>query len=464
MARLRAPGNELARLLDSVEQPIYVVDDRARLVFCNRALADWTGRKPADLLGRRCAYHCSPQVGDLDADLALLCPPPEVDTGGADRTATVACRAADGRLRRRAVRFVALGDDPGETAGVLALVAPADLPEDTDSAPLSENPVAEDADSLVLHDAVRRFRQEAAGRYRADRLIGQTPAIRQVRRQVELAAASRASVTIAGPPGSGRQHIAAAIHYAGAPTPGDPLIPVACSVLGADLIRSTMVGLQSKGPETSGRSTLLLSDADELPGEVQAELVRLITSATFRFRAIATATRPLAELAARGSFSESLAAALGTIAIALPPLEQRREDVPLLAQLFLEEANTWGSKQLGGFTAEAMDLLVEYSWPGNVDELVQMVAQVHRTTLGSVVTPADLPKQIHLTAEAAAHPRREEETIVLDEFLGRIERELLARAMQRTKGNKAKAARLLGLTRARLYRRLLQLGLEEEGN
>jgi DNA-binding NtrC family response regulator len=142
-------------------------------------------------------------------------------------------------------------------------------------------------------------------------------------------------------------------------------------------------------------------------------------------------------------------------------LAQRREDLPMLAQLFVEEANVRSTKQVAGFSSEAMDRLDAYPWPGNIDELAQMVAQAHERAEGPQITPGDLPERIHLAAAAAAHPRRPEETIVLDEFLGRVERELIRRALARAKGNKTKAAKLLGMTRPRLYRRLVQLGLEQ---
>ncbi len=164
-------------------------------------------------------------------------------------------------------------------------------------------------------------------------------------------------------------------------------------------------------------------------------------------------------MAQPGQFREDLAAALSTIVIELPPLSQRRDDVPLLAQALLEEHNSRGGKQMGGFASDALDRLCAYSWPGDVDELAQVVAESHVRAAGAQITRADLPERIHAAAEMAARPRRKEEPIRLDEFIARIERELVRRALARSKGNKAKAARLLGLNRPRLYRRMVQLGL-----
>jgi DNA-binding NtrC family response regulator len=151
---------------------------------------------------------------------------------------------------------------------------------------------------------------------------------------------------------------------------------------------------------------------------------------------------------------------LSTVEVELPPLAQRREDLPLLAQMFLEEINAKGARQLGGFTPACFDALDAYPWPGNLDELAEVIAEAHRQAAGLMMDVNDLPEKLHWVAQAAAHPRRVEETIVLDEYMARIERELIRRALARSKGNKARAARLLGMTRPRLYRRMVQLGLE----
>ncbi len=460
MARQRISAGQLAKMLNSATRPIYVLDDELTVVFCNRACRDWLGQRAEGLLGHRCAYHSDPDPSGAAAVATGLCPPPAA-MAGRPITAAVSCTRADGGVLSRRARFVPLGTCPEDLVGLIAILDAEDLPQ-PDSAP--HPPPSQEPRTTDLHEHVRQFRQQAAARYRADRLIGDSPAIRRVRAQIELAAGNRASVLLVGPPGSGRQHVAAAIHYRDDPQSAGSLIPLACAVLGADLIHSTVLALATKDPlgEQAAQSTLLLSDADQLPPDVQAELAAVLAGRSFRLRLISTAARPLAELARAGTYHADLAGLLSTITIELPPLAQRREDLPLLAQLFLEEANARGSKQLGGFTPEALDQLDAYAWPGNLDELARVVAQAHRQAEGPRVGPRDLPERIRLAAEAAAYPPRIEETIVLDEFLGRVERELIGRALARAKGNKAKAARLLGMTRPRLYRRLLQLGLEED--
>jgi DNA-binding NtrC family response regulator len=118
--------------------------------------------------------------------------------------------------------------------------------------------------------------------------------------------------------------------------------------------------------------------------------------------------------------------------------------------------------QLQGFTPEALDQLAAYSWPGNIDELSGLVHEACRAAEGRLVTPRDLPQRIYLAAAAERRPRRGDESIDLGSFLAGVELELIQRALRRAKGNKTKAAKLLGLTRPRLYRRMVQLGLEKE--
>jgi DNA-binding NtrC family response regulator len=212
--------------------------------------------------------------------------------------------------------------------------------------------------------------------------------------------------------------------------------------------------------EQAASGTLLLHRVDDLSAEVQTQLAGYFARRPPEARLMATAAEPLAELVRHGKFRDDLAAALSTIVIRLPPLAERRDDLPLLAQLFLEDCNAAGRRQIGGFTPAALDRLDAYPWPGNLDELAEVVAEAHRRASGPEIDVADLPERLHWSVRAAAHPRRPEENIVLDEYLSHIQRELIRRALARAKGNKARAARLLGMTRPRLYRRMVQLGLE----
>jgi DNA-binding NtrC family response regulator len=454
----RGIASDLVRLLDTATEPLYVLDESARILFANDACAAWAGCAAAELVGQECRYHSSGEVPRAESIAAALAPPPEVWTGRRV-AATVSLVAADGQLAARHVDFLPLGNDAVNVAGVIALASARIF--DTQAADAREADREEDS-ARELHDRVRHWRRQLAGRFHMDRLIGESPAMGRVRNQVELAAASTASVSITGPAGSGRQHAARAIHYGRAAQSAGALVPLACPVLSTSLLESTIRALvRASIAEPPPRpATLLLADVDELPLDVQEHLARCLPAAG-AVRIVSTARESLLTLAATGKFRPELACGLATVDIELVPLAERVEDLPLLAQMFVEDENRHGKKQLAGFTPEALDRLAAHPWPGNVAELASVVSEGHRAAEGPHIGPGDLPAKIHLAREAASHPRKIEDRIVLEEFLAGIEEELIRRALARAKGNKTKAARLLGMTRPRLYRRLVQLGLEK---
>lgn len=446
MARPRSSTVELARLLHLSDQVVYVLDDQATIVFCNRACLDWLGLDESAILGQRCAYHSEPDEEPGIVVAAGLCPPPSV-WQGSETTSIVSVGSQRGRAR-----FIPLGKTPENIVGLVAIV---DRGEQLIDGPADSSAPAD------LHERIRCCRQQIAARYGVDLLLGESPAAGRIRAQVQVAAESRASVLVFGPPGSGRQHVASTVHYATGAGSRGSLVPLACSVLSPEMIDSTIRALTARGNSEEGgaRNALLINDVDQLTLEAQGSLFSVLGAKAFPLRLLATSRRPLLEMARCGEFRSDLACVLSTVAIELPPLVERREDLPLLAQFFLEEANSRGMKQLAGFSDEALNRLDVYPWPGNHDELARVVTEAHTRASGPEIGVADLPQRIHLAAGDATHARRKEDPIVLDEFLGRMERELIRRALDRAKGNKAKAARMLGLTRPRLYRRLVQLGM-----
>ena len=316
-------------------------------------------------------------------------------------------------------------------------------------------------ESAELHAAVYRFRQSLRGWYRLDRLAGESAAMARLRSQVKLAAKTGAAALIIGPPGSGRQHVARTIHALSETTAGT-FAPVSCSALPAELLRSTVGAINERCRQSKNEppTTLLLTDVDDLPAELHHEFANWLATEPKNLRLLATAREPLVGLARRGAFRAELAELLGTLVIEIPPLARRREDVPLLAQMLLEDVNGQSTKQLRGFSPEALDRLVQYDWPGEVDELAATVRETCAAAEEGEVTSDNLPKRLRLAAEAARFPRKSVEPIELEKLLARIETELIQRALQQAKGNKSQAAKLLGLNRPRLYRRMVQLGLE----
>jgi DNA-binding NtrC family response regulator len=451
MSRIRSTATDLARFLDDGAAPVYVLDEDRRIIFCNDACARWVGVAADQLIGCQCNYHPPDEPSDAVGVAAGLCPPPKVFSGQA-QSARVSSTRGDGSLVYRRGHFLPLADGQDESAPVIAVLETADCPANAE-------PDDRFADAH-LHDQVRRFRHQMGGRFTAESLIGNNPLVARARSQIELAARTGAGVLIVGPAGSGKDHAAKAIHFSQRAC--GPLVPLACAVLETNLLRSTLRALRAKNAaqRTSG-GTLLLGDVDWISPEAQEDLLAFLDDGTLGMRVVSTSTRLLGEVVAEGRFSHELSCRLSTLVIELPPLARRLDDLPLLVQAMLEEINATSTRQVSGFTAEALDLLATYAWPGNVDELAAVVRESHERAQGGEIAAPDLPKKIHWSLDAANHPARSDEAIVLVDFMGRVERELIARAMRRAKGNKSKAAKLLGLTRPRLYRRLVQLGLEQ---
>jgi len=447
------------RLFAAIAEPVYFIDSQRRLAFVNQACATLTGREAGELLGVECRYHSDPSVTGVDAQAALLAPPPEAFDVPAFQTEMTWPAIGSGLPRKFLADCTRLTLAAGQPAGLLVILR---SPES------ASQPQGQDATlAALLHDRLRHYGPALARQYDADRLLGDSPAMEQVRQQVLLASRGEANVLIVGPAGSGRAHVARAIHYhrmgnvPGAQHAGT-LVPLDCGSLSAELLSSTLRTLTlGDARRTAAPSTVLLSDVERLPAESQIELAALLARKP-ALRLLSTAQSRLVDLVRESRFRADLACQLATLEIVLPRLATRSIDIPVLAQMLLEEANAGNAKQLSGFTPEAMDLLVGYPWPGEVGELADLVRHAHAKSPGPQVRPADLPERIQLAREAALYPPKRDEGISLEDFLAKIEKELIAQALSRSRGQKAKAARLLGLPRNKLLRRMAQLGFEME--
>jgi len=455
MARERAIANQLIKLFKAAAGPIFAVDDRREIIYCNAACATTVGVAVEELVGQRCDYHGGETGNRLTDIAAMLCPPPECFAGEA-RTATVQFRAADESLDQRTGQFLPLTDEEGEVIGVLAFL----FADGLAGAGEASGVVASQTESP--HQQLQRIARELRVPFQMGRLVGKSLPIHRVRDQIQIAIRSQSHVQIVGPRGSGREHVARSIHCANDPTAAGPLMPLSCPLLDGELLQATVVAFlqRAKDRDPIHPATLLLLDADQLNAEAQAEMLAFFRVPTFNLRVIATTRTPLLALASEETFLAELASRLSGFIIQLPRLAERREDIPLLCQQFLEDYNARGGKQLSGFDPAALDQLCALPWDGNVEELAEVVAEICEQCDGPRVTEADLSRRVRLIKSAMEFPRGEVEQIKLDEFLVEVERELLQRAMKQAKGNKAHAARLLGISRPRLLRRISQLGIE----
>lgn len=445
MTKMKFRSSKLIKFLQTIQQPFFLLDGNAKLLFCNHALEEWTGCQAEQLVDLSFRYRASTSRQKHEMIAAALAPPPEVFQGRRCRILLTIDRVTS--QSRRYADFVPL-PIPQNSNCVLVLV------DESDARVISpEQPeTTERQAALELHQALLSFRRRQAGRFRWDRMIGVSPLMQRVRRLARLAVDSTASVLILGEPGTGKEHLASAIHYGQNNESPGAFVPIECQILEQELITSTIYAFRKRfqREETSRRHTLFLKDADALPGTLYPLIAEFVTASYANQRLIAASTQTPNHWANH----ESLPIVLGTITIELPPLRQRKEDIPMLAQMFLEENNETINRQRSGFTSDALDFLVQYYFPGNIEELEELVAEAHRKSDATLITAADLPVRIRNVWEAAAQVPADNKPIELEPFLQNIEKELIERALHLADNNKSKAAELLGITRPRLYRRL----------
>jgi DNA-binding NtrC family response regulator len=362
--------------------------------------------------------------------------------------------------------------------GVLVLLASEELSPQEVAAGVSGDTTADE-----LHRTIRRFRRSQAQRYSIVSLLGSSAAMRKIRAQVEAAAAGGANALVIGPRGSGRSHIALAIHYQGTKDEAARLVPLDCEMVADDLFARALDKLRPAQAAGNVRPTLFVENLECMPAAHQALLLSAIRQQTATARIVATLDLQAANCAAEEgletdqdesasgeketsdvrnrptTFDPALIDAISTITIRVPRLADRLEDLPILAQYFVEACNRGNSKQIGSLRPDALDTLALYSWPGELDQLRDVIETAHAACTSHAIASTDLPPKFFHAFRAAKHIRREPERIVLDELLATIEKEAIVRALAISGGNKSEAAALLGLTRPRLYRRLVQLGL-----
>jgi transcriptional regulator with PAS, ATPase and Fis domain len=489
MPRSQNIPDSLAEVLDESTQPTYVVDAERRVIYGNHALAHWIDLPLKRIIGRRVEFHseepASEQAVRSDtAPLTDLCPPP-LALAGQRSAGTISCLARDGHMLHRAAQFIPLGqkrtrksNQPQTSApnAVLVLLAAQDLSPQEIAAAVSGGATTDE-----LHRTIRRFRRGQANRYSIKSLLGVSAAMQKVRAQIDAAAASGADVLISGPPGSGRTHIALAIHYRDSTERKTPdtarLARIDCRLLNDSVLTQTMERLKASPPDDT-RPTLLLEHLEHLSAPYAAELLGLIVSRQLNARILATFeslyvpadsaetsaaadNRPDIETPASSPLPR-LVDIISTITVHVPPLVDRLQDLPLLSQFFLEACNRGSTRQIGSLRPEALDALALYSWPGELVQLQQTIEAAHAACTSHEIAAADLPPLIGHALGAATRVRRQPQRIVLDELLADVEKQVITRALAQTAGNKSEAATLLGITRPRLYRRLVQLGFISE--
>jgi DNA-binding NtrC family response regulator len=272
---------------------------------------------------------------------------------------------------------------------------------------------------------------------------------------MEIARGSKAAVHLVGEPGVGKEHVARLIHH----DPGNHsqrFVPIRCATATHFELHRTLNRL-GELDESQLPGTVYLDRIDLFPGDLQPQLLSLMSRGTIRW--ISSSLGGLEDLPEERLRPE-LRSKLTLLCISIPPLRERSADLLLLAQQLLEETNTPAGRQLEGFTPAVERILLQYRWPGNVDELAQVLYRAAQRCTPPLIDSPDLPYEF-LAGQGGQAMRPAGGVIGLEVQLARFESELIAEALSRARGNKSLAAEQLGIPRARLYRRMTALGLSD---
>jgi PAS domain S-box-containing protein len=328
---------------------------------------------------------------------------------------------------------------------------------------------------LVLRDVtqVRELEVRLQQRARLYSLVGRTHAMQEVFQLIEQVAPTDSTVLIQGESGTGKELIADAIHRSSGRASA-PFVTVNCSALSEGLLESELFGhvkgaftgaLQDrKGRfETADGGTLLLDEIGDLTPGIQVKLLRVLQEREIErvgdsrtrsvdVRILAATHRPLRRLVEEGRFRDDLFYRLNVIPLRVPPLRERREDVPLLAAYFLDELRSTTGATVERISPDAMRVLMDHRWPGNVRELRNAVEHAMVKCRGAVLLVEDLPRELIEESQGvtrlARGPRGPDD-----------ERERILDALARTSWNRGRAARLLGINRSTLWRKMRRLGI-----
>ena len=429
LENLLADKKNLERILDSLMEGIIAHDKERRILFFNRAAEKITGYDRAEILGRDChdAFG-SPFCGGR----CSFCGEPPNSWTNVDYPLNLVTK--EGSSRRIEMSVTGMTDETGCFTGVLAAFRDV-------------------TDLIGLQIRLGQITSFAG-------IIGQDHKMLQVFEQIRELATNDYPVYLTGETGTGKEMVAAAIHNE-SQRGGGPFVPINCGALPEGVLESELFGhvkgaftgaiRDKKGRfELADGGTIFLDEIVDLTKSMQVKLLRVLQEGTFErvggeetvsvnVRVISAANRDLKREVERKNFREDLYYRLNVVPVELPPLRERKNDIPLLAEEFLRQASEQGQKT-AGLSKKALSIMMDYLWPGNVRELQNALHYALVKCKGRLIRPEDLPMELKSGRSSRRGPTR------------KLNQEMVQAALDRTGGNKAKAARHLGVGRATLYR------------
>jgi PAS domain S-box-containing protein len=421
----------LERILDNLTEGIIAHDKERHVVFFNRAAEKITGYSRKDVLGKDCheafgAPFCGGRCSFQDG------PPDSLDT----LFYPLNILNREGQPRRIEMSVSGMNDSSGDLIGVIASFRDV-------------------TDLVALKIQVGDLKGFAG-------IIGRNPKMLQVYTQIRDMATNDYPVHIFGETGTGKELVAAAIHKESR-RGGKPFVPVNCGALPEGILESELFGhvkgaftgalRDKKGRfELANGGTMFLDEITDLPRIVQAKLLRVLQEGTFErvgdeksisvdVRIISATNRDLKREVVKGNFREDLYYRINVVPIHLPPVRKRKSDVPILVEHFLDKAQEEGQETLG-LSKEALAMITDYPWPGNVRELQSALRFALVRSGGRIIKPDDLPLELKEWKKTRSSPGPSR----------KLDLQRVRAALTKSGGNKTKAARLLGVGRATLYR------------
>lgn len=436
-------ANVLEAIFDQLSDALIMYDNDMAITGVNRAAERLFGTPAEEMIGRSCreVFRC-PICESACGLLEGLNQSPSVPHSA------VRLHTDDGRERLVLIRTSQLFSDSGELEGVVATVKD-------------------------ITDEVAPIKRE---------VIAESPAMREVLNFVRKVAGSEATtILLEGENGTGKDLIAKTLHYE-SPRQAEPFIAINCAAIPETLLESELFGYE-KGAFTDARAqkrglfeladkgTLFLDEIGEIPLTLQAKLLRVLEEQSFRrlgglkdirvdLRFVAATNKNLREAVKEGAFRQDLYFRLNVIQIVIPPLRERQEDILPLLNFFIDHYNRKFKRRIEGVSPETAELMLAHDWPGNVRELRNAIERAMILEESSLITPASLPISIsHSEFKQPAGPEPLLE--IPDEGLSLVEneRQLLARALEKTNGNQTQAARLLRITRDTLRYKMKKYNL-----
>lgn len=445
----------LGDIVDAMAVGVFTVDATGRFVAWNDGAARITGYPRRDVVGEPCHILEGPNCkgfGTLAELLRATSPP---DGGICNQECKVMAR--DGRELQIHGSVRLLRDDQGEIAGAVGSFM--------------------DVTSLMrANEKIALLEEQVGLRHRFEQLIGKSRAMQEVFRRLTLAADSDVAVLITGESGTGKELAARAVHWQSARR-DKPFQAINCSAMPETLLESELFG-HVKGSftgavadkigifEAADKGTLFLDEIGDVSPAIQVKLLRVLQEREIRrvgdsrtrsvdVRLVTATNKDLQKLVAEGTVREDFFYRIHVFEIHMPPLREHREDIPILVDHFIEELCRKKGRATDGIARDALQLLMDYHWPGNVRQLRNAIEHACVTVVGDRIAYLDLPPELRDPRKSHPPDARPELSATEEE-----EREHIIGALKQTGGNRTKAAELLGTSRVTLWKKIGKYAIE----